>query len=96
VKAPDTSRKHEDRFRCPQCGRIVTVTARFRRREKGDEALVRFECTMDGMCGSPIWDPCPMYVAYMERAPQDRTGERQADSPPAEPTWENTSLDEAW
>lgn len=64
---PEASRTHEDRFRCPQCGRVVTVTAGFRRGDNEGEALVRFECSMEGMCGSPIWDPCPMYMAYMER-----------------------------
>lgn len=64
---PEESRTHEDRFRCPQCGRLVTVTAGFRSGDSEGEALVRFECTMEGMCGSPIWDPCPMYMAYMER-----------------------------
>jgi len=66
----DNSRQHEERFRCPQCGRMVTVSAGFQRKEKGDEAMVSFQCTMEGMCGSPIWDPCPMYMAYMERAPK--------------------------
>ena len=65
----DNSRKHEERFRCPQCGRMVTVSAGIQRKEKGDEAMVSFQCTMEGMCGSPIWDPCPMYMAYMERVP---------------------------
>jgi hypothetical protein len=65
---PEESRTHQDRFRCPQCDRLVTVTAGFRREDEKGEALVRFECTMEGLCGSPIWDPCPMYVAYMERA----------------------------
>ena len=62
--------------RCPQCGRMVTVSAGFRAEDKGEESLVRFECTMEGLCGSPIWDPCPMYMAYMEHAPQ-----------PAQPFW---------
>jgi hypothetical protein len=56
---------------------MVTVTAGFRRDEQKHDALVRFECTMEGMCGSPVWDPCPMYMAYMERAP------KQAAPPPS-------------
>jgi len=68
VKKPEDSQFHEDRFRCPQCDRMVTVTTKFHRDEKDGEALTQFDCTMHGMCGSPIWDPCPMYVAYMERA----------------------------
>ena len=70
---PEESRVHEDRFRCPQCDRIVTVTARLRRDDKGDDALVQFDCTMNGMCGSPIWDPCPMYLAYKEQMHQGRS-----------------------
>ena len=69
---PEESRVHEDRFRCPQCDRIVTVTAHLRRDNKGGDALVQFDCTMHGMCGSPIWDPCPMYVAYKEQMNQGR------------------------
>ena len=64
----DNTHTHEDRFRCPQCDRIVTVTSRYQRAGDGAETLVQFDCTMQGMCGSPIWDPCPMYVAYMEKA----------------------------
>lgn len=63
----EPSRTHEDRFRCPQCGRMVTVTAAFRRQQESGDAMVQFDCSMSGMCGSPIWDPCPMYLAYMER-----------------------------
>ncbi|MDH3216749.1 MAG: hypothetical protein OEN01_10700 [Candidatus Krumholzibacteria bacterium] len=70
----EKSRAHEDRFRCPQCGRIVTVTAKYQRSDEGEGAMVQFDCTMHGMCGSPIWDPCPMYLAYMERAEERRTG----------------------
>jgi hypothetical protein len=68
VEAKEETRTHEDKFRCPQCDRMVTVTAKYRRSSEGVDAMVQFDCTMDGMCGSPIWDPCPMYVAYMERA----------------------------
>ena len=72
VTEPDQDQTHEDRFRCPQCDRIVTVTARYHRAGDGGDALVQFDCTMQGMCGSPIWDPCPMYVAYMEKASAER------------------------
>lgn len=65
---PAASQTHEDRFRCPQCDRMVTVTAKFRRGWESEGALVQFDCTMHGMCGSPIWDPCPMYLAYMQQA----------------------------
>ncbi len=67
MKDTKDQQSHEDRFRCPQCDRMVTVTARFKRTAEGSESMVQFDCTMHGMCGSPIWDPCPMYLAYMER-----------------------------
>jgi hypothetical protein len=67
VKDAKDHQVHEDRFRCPQCDRMVTVTTKFSREGDGGEALVQFDCTMHGMCGSPIWDPCPMYMAYMEK-----------------------------
>jgi len=67
VKDAEDLQTHEDRFRCPQCDRMVTVTAKFKRQTEGSEAMVQFDCTMHGMCGSPIWDPCPMYMAYMEK-----------------------------
>ena len=72
MKDAEEQQTHEDRFRCPQCDRMVTVTARFRRRGEGSESMVQFDCTMHGMCGSPIWDPCPMYVAYMEKTASRR------------------------
>ena len=84
---PEKSRNHEERFRCPQCGRMVTVRAGFRREDGEHEAMVRFECTMEGMCGSPVWDPCPMYVAYMEGPPKPK--------PPADPK-PGESVDDAW
>lgn len=70
----EKSHTHQDRFRCPQCDRIVTVTAKLHRTGTGAEELTQFDCTMHGMCGSPIWDPCPMYVAYMEQARQRHGG----------------------
>jgi hypothetical protein len=65
---------------------MVTVTTRFRRRKKGGDAMVQFDCTMHGLCGSPIWDPCPMYLAYMERQGQPEAEEK----PPA------ATCSEAW
>jgi transcription elongation factor Elf1 len=60
------SRQHEERFRCPQCDQIVTVTTTYRKEETGD-TLVQFDCNLRAVCGSPLWDPCPMYVAHVER-----------------------------
>ena len=93
---PDKSRTHEERFRCPQCGRMVTVTAGFRAGGKGAESLVRFECTMEGMCGSPIWDPCPMYVAYMEHAPESSAGRKTRPRSAQAKKWARKSLKEGW
>lgn len=56
-----------DTFRCPQCGRVVKVSAKYRANRDGTTSLVDFGCSMEGMCGSPMWDPCPMYLASMER-----------------------------
>jgi hypothetical protein len=92
----EKSRTHEERFRCPQCGRLVTVTAAFRAGEKGKETMARFECTMEGMCGSPIWDPCPMYMAYMERVPLASSGERTKVSRTAVRRSGRNSLKDAW
>lgn len=66
----DNSRTHQERFRCPQCDLMVTVSTAFRGEDKGKAALVSFQCTMEGLCGSPLWDPCPMYVVYMEQPPR--------------------------
>ncbi len=74
MNEPRKSEMHEDRFRCPECGRMVTVTSRFQRNEDGGDALVQFDCSMQGLCGSPIWDPCPMYLAHMERTGRQRAG----------------------
>ncbi|HET6349697.1 MAG TPA: hypothetical protein VFH88_11505 [Candidatus Krumholzibacteria bacterium] len=94
---PAKSRNHEDKFRCPQCDRIVTVKAGFRREETGMESLVRFECTMEGMCGSPVWDPCPMYMAYMERTPEAKPADdAQPDATAAKKKWTRGSLKDAW
>jgi hypothetical protein len=92
---PQKSRNHVDRFRCPQCGQMVTVRTGFRREENQGEAMVRFECTMEGMCGSPIWDPCPMYVAYMESPPQ--TAAAAEPEPAPEPDRrKGDDLKDAW
>lgn len=61
------SRQRAERFRCPQCDQMVTVTTTYREDGSG-ETLVQFDCTLRTVCGSPLWDPCPMYMSHMERA----------------------------
>ena len=93
---PEKSRSHEDKFRCPQCGLLVTVSAGFRRETADVETLVRFDCSMEGMCGAPIWDPCPMYLAYMEHVPPAQPVERTATRSVPDRRWARTSMKEAW
>jgi hypothetical protein len=61
---------HEDArvqaINCPVYGDRVTCRA-FYRNVDGADVLVEFECNMEGMCGIPSWDPCPLYVAFLER-----------------------------
>jgi len=64
-----------DKIRCPTCSRLVTVTATYRQTSSEEQTMVAFECTMEGMCGNPLWDPCPMYVASMERVAPRRPRE---------------------
>ena len=64
-----------EEIRCPTCGRLVTVTATYRQTGSEEQTMVAFECTMEGMCGNPLWDPCPMYVASMERVAPRRPRE---------------------
>jgi hypothetical protein len=51
---------------CPVCGHDVDVTASYKIDEKGERALAGFTCILRGRCGIPAWDPCPMYVRYLE------------------------------
>jgi hypothetical protein len=52
---------------CPVCGREVTCRVSYHDRE-GKRTLTYFECAMDGLCGIPRWDPCPLYVRCLEGA----------------------------
>jgi hypothetical protein len=52
---------------CPVYGDKVTLSATYRIEESGDNRLVDFGCTKEGECGISAWDPCPMYVAYLEK-----------------------------
>jgi hypothetical protein len=57
-----------DEIGCPVCGEMVRVAATYRTTSNGKKALVDFECNREGKCGVSEWDPCPMYVIYLERA----------------------------
>ena len=53
---------------CPVCGKNVLVSVSYRS-EDGKPALVGFECDLEGQCGIPSWDPCPLYVTSREKPP---------------------------
>ncbi|MDH3215924.1 MAG: hypothetical protein OEN01_06470 [Candidatus Krumholzibacteria bacterium] len=55
-----------DKVACPLCGDNVTVSATYRHSDVGHKCLVDFGCNMEMACGIPSWDPCPLYVAYLE------------------------------
>jgi hypothetical protein len=46
---------------CPVCGREVTCQIRYHT-GSGKPTLTYFECAMEGLCGIPSWDPCPVYA----------------------------------
>ncbi len=56
-----------DRLGCPVVGHEVTVTSKYKPGEAGKDTLSYFACTMDGMCGISMWDPCPLYVSCLEK-----------------------------
>ena len=51
---------------CPVYGAEVTCRVGYVT-HAGEHILSRFECNMEGMCGIPSWDPCPLYVRYLEQ-----------------------------
>ena len=56
-----------DKLGCPVMNGKVMVTAKFKPNESGEDTLVYFGCNMEGKCGIPDWDPCPLYVTYREK-----------------------------
>lgn len=50
---------------CPVSRRDVTCRVQYVAAD-GRRSLVSFQCTMEGRCGIPSWDPCPLYVRYLE------------------------------
>jgi hypothetical protein len=48
------------------------VTSKYKPSETGEDRLSYFACTMEGMCGISLWDPCPLYVSCLEKkAPKE-------------------------
>lgn len=62
---PDHRDGRVETIGCPVHGSDVTCKVSYLI-EGGVSTLVDFECNMEGMCGIPSWDPCPLYVAYLE------------------------------
>ena len=56
-----------EKLGCPVCGATVTLSTTYRHTDSGGRSLVDFGCDMEGKCGISLWDPCPLYVAYLER-----------------------------
>ena len=50
---------------CPVCGGEVAWRATYD--SSGRRTLVEFECSREGACDIPSWDPCPLYVDCLER-----------------------------
>jgi hypothetical protein len=67
-----TKKDHVDRLSCPVVGHEVTVTSRYKPGETGEDRLSYFACVMEGMCGISLFDPCPLYVSCLQKAPKDR------------------------
>jgi hypothetical protein len=65
------SESHDDQrveaIKCPVYGDQVTCRASYQK-VNGADVLVDFECNMEGMCGIPSWDPCPLYVAFLDQS----------------------------
>ena len=66
--AETTSKKkgHVDRVACPVAGHTVTCTSKYKPGEEGEDSLSYFACTMEGHCGITMWDPCPLFISYLE------------------------------
>lgn len=56
-----------DRMPCPVVGRSVMCTSKYKPGESGEDTLSYFACTMEGQCGITMWDPCPVFVSYLEK-----------------------------
>ena len=75
VNKKSAKKGHADRVPCPVVGHDVLVTSKYKPGEAGEDTLSYFACTMDGMCGISMWDPCPLYVSCLEK--KKAQGERK-------------------
>ncbi|MFQ5511095.1 MAG: hypothetical protein ACE5EO_04535 [Candidatus Krumholzibacteriia bacterium] len=67
----DAGMRHErqvDTVACPVIGETVTISVTFKRAGAAKKYLVDFACDMEGACGAPAWDPCPLYITYLEKS----------------------------
>lgn len=62
-----------DKLGCPIVKDTVTVTVKYDSDESGQDKLVYFGCNMEGKCGIPDWDPCPLYVTYRGKKRKKKT-----------------------
>jgi hypothetical protein len=53
---------------CPVYGNKVRITANYVPTDDFVPALVDFDCNVQGKCGIPSWDPCPLFVRYLEQS----------------------------
>jgi hypothetical protein len=57
---------------CSVFGGEVEINATYMPTTAGERSLVDFTCSLEGKCGVPSWDPCPLFVRYLEQTGEDR------------------------
>ncbi len=65
AKPEPADKRRVESLGCPVYGGEVTCKVTYHI-VGGKIDLSEFECSMEGMCGIPCWDPCPLYVTYLE------------------------------
>jgi hypothetical protein len=65
AKPESSDNRRVESLGCPVYGAEVTCKVTYHVAD-GKIDLTEFECNMEGMCGIPSWDPCPLYVSYLE------------------------------
>jgi len=55
-----------DTVDCPVFGGLVTIRATYSYVDPRAPFLTDFACSGDVRCGIPDWDPCPLYIRYLE------------------------------
>ena len=66
MKSADSRRDVEvESINCPVCGADVACKVSYSAAQ-GRRVLTSFECEREGRCGIPAWDPCPLYVRFLE------------------------------